>query len=201
MDFRILGPLEVCHGAAPVALGGDKQRAVLAILLLHPNEVVSADRLIDELWGESPPPGARRTLRAYVSKLRRAMAVKGASPGVDGDGEAEPAEGVVLTRGHGYLLEVAPGELDLDRLAAAPSNTVYGTPATTVLGHTVTLAEFAGYAALEWHSHAHDLAVSAGIDYYPKEMAPIKRALHRCIPSIPADRVSWARIVAGRVPW
>ena len=65
-----------------VALGGEKQRAVLAILLLHRNEVVSADRLIDELWGESPPAGARRTLRAYVSKLRRAMGANGASSAV-----------------------------------------------------------------------------------------------------------------------
>ena len=83
MDFRILGPLEVRDGSRPLALGGEKQRALLAILLLHRNEVVSADRLIDELWGESPPAGARRTLRAYVSKLRRAMVTNGASPAVD----------------------------------------------------------------------------------------------------------------------
>jgi DNA-binding SARP family transcriptional activator len=112
MDFRILGPLEVWDGGRPLALGGEKQRAVLAILLLHANEVVSADRLIDQLWGESPPPGARRTLRAYVSKLRRGLEI-------DGDSAGEPAEGVVLTRGHGYRLEVAPGALDLDRFAEA----------------------------------------------------------------------------------
>ncbi len=52
MDYRILGPLEVCDGDRTVGLGGDKQRALLAVLLLHRNEVVSADRLIDDLWGE-----------------------------------------------------------------------------------------------------------------------------------------------------
>jgi YVTN family beta-propeller protein len=119
MDFRILGPLEVHDGGRPLGLGGEKQRALLAILLLHRNEVVSADRLIDELWGESPPAGARQTLRTYVSKLRRAIATNGAAPAVAADFERNPDEGVLLTRGHGYVLKVLPGELDLDRFAEA----------------------------------------------------------------------------------
>ncbi len=119
MDYRILGPLEVRDGSRRLVLGGERQRAVLAILLLHRNEVVSADRLIDELWGEAPPAGARQTLRAYVSKLRRAMATNGATPAVDQGSEREPGDGVLLTRGHGYVLEVLPGELDLDRFAEA----------------------------------------------------------------------------------
>jgi YVTN family beta-propeller protein len=119
MDFRILGPLEVRDGDRPLALGGEKQRALLAILLLHRNEVVSADRLIDELWGESPPAGARQTLRAYVSKLRRAMAASGAAGAVGGNCEPKVQDGVLLTRGHGYVLEIAPGELDLDRFVEA----------------------------------------------------------------------------------
>ena len=82
MDFRILGSLEVRDGSRVLALGGEKQRALLAILLLHRNEVVPADQLIDALWGESPPAGARRTLRAYVSKLRKAMGANGASHGL-----------------------------------------------------------------------------------------------------------------------
>jgi predicted ATPase/DNA-binding SARP family transcriptional activator/Tfp pilus assembly protein PilF len=113
MEFRILGPLDVRDGSRPLALGGEKQRAVLAILLLRRNQVVSADRLIDELWGESPPPGARRTLRAYVSKLRRAMAPSGAAAAIGSDSKRNPGDGVLLTRGHGYVLEIAPGELDL----------------------------------------------------------------------------------------
>ena len=117
MDFRILGPLEVRDGGRTLALGGEKQRALLAILLLHRNQVVSADRLIDELWGESPPAGARRTLRAYVSKLRKAMSANGKSSAVASDPELEPGDGVVLTKAHGYVLQVAPGELDLERFA------------------------------------------------------------------------------------
>ena len=117
MDFRILGPLEVSDGSRPLALGGEKQQALLAILLLHRNEVVSADRLIDELWAESPPAGARRTLRAYVSKLRRAMGANGAWAGLPGESEHECVDGALLTRAHGYVLQVAPGELDLERFA------------------------------------------------------------------------------------
>ena len=117
MDFRILGPLEVRDGSRPLTLGGEKQRALLAILLLHRNEVVSADRLIDELWGESPPQGARQTLRAYVSKLRRAMGASGASPAVAGESNGAPGAGVLVTKAHGYVLRVASGELDLERFA------------------------------------------------------------------------------------
>ena len=68
MEFRILGPLDVVVDGRPVALGGSKQRALLAILLLHPNEVVSRDRLIDELWGSAPPETAATALRVHVSQ-------------------------------------------------------------------------------------------------------------------------------------
>jgi YVTN family beta-propeller protein len=116
MDYRILGPLDVRDGGRPVALGGDKQRALLAILLLHRNEVVSADRLIDELWGESPPASALRTLQAYVSRLRKALGANGVVPvPSDRNAAAGPGNGALMTRGHGYLLDVAAGELDLDR--------------------------------------------------------------------------------------
>jgi YVTN family beta-propeller protein len=116
MDYRILGPLQVADGDRPVGLGGDKQRALLAILLLHRNEVVSADELIDDLWGERPPPSAPRTLQAYVSRLRKALDSNGAVAGArDGDPSPGFSEGALLTRGHGYLLRVAGDELDLDR--------------------------------------------------------------------------------------
>jgi YVTN family beta-propeller protein len=116
MDYRILGPLEVSDDGRLVGLGGDKQRALLAILLVHANEVVSADRLIDDLWGESPPASALRTLQAYVSRLRKALDATGVVPAPSaGDPAAGSADGVLLTRGHGYLLRLAPGELDADR--------------------------------------------------------------------------------------
>ena len=108
MDYRVLGPLEVRDGDRSLGLGGDKQRALLAILLLHANEVVSADRLIDDLWGEQSPPTALRTLQAYISRLRKTLDDNG------GPSSASP-NGVLVTRGHGYLLRVEPGELDLDR--------------------------------------------------------------------------------------
>ena len=73
MEFRILGSLEVLENGHQVPLGGSKQRALLASLLLHANEVVSRDRLIDELWGASPPDTARTALQVYVSQLRKAL--------------------------------------------------------------------------------------------------------------------------------
>jgi DNA-binding SARP family transcriptional activator/ABC-type branched-subunit amino acid transport system substrate-binding protein/streptogramin lyase len=106
MDYRILGPMEVAGRDREVVLGGGRQRSLLAVLLLHPNAVVSSERLIDELWGDSPPPTAAKTVQVYVSQLRKALR--------DGD-----AEGPLLTRGHGYVLRVAPGELDLERFERA----------------------------------------------------------------------------------
>ncbi|MGH2840471.1 MAG: AfsR/SARP family transcriptional regulator, partial [Solirubrobacteraceae bacterium] len=73
LDFRVLGPVEVHDGDARLGLGGRKQRAVLSILLLHSNEVVSTERLIDMLWGESPPPTAATALQGYVSQLRKVL--------------------------------------------------------------------------------------------------------------------------------
>jgi YVTN family beta-propeller protein len=101
MDFRLLGPLEVWDRGRPLALGGTKQRALLAILLLHANEVVSRDLLMDELWGARPPRGAPHTLETYVSRLRKTL---------HADREGEP---VVVTRPPGYMLRVGFGELDL----------------------------------------------------------------------------------------
>ena len=73
MEFRILGPLEAWDEGGEVSLGGRKPRALLAALLLHPNEVVPADRLIDELWGEDSPERAAAALRVHVSRLRKAL--------------------------------------------------------------------------------------------------------------------------------
>jgi YVTN family beta-propeller protein len=99
MKFRILGPLEVRHdGEGRSPLGAGKQRAALAILLLHANEVLTTDRLIDELWGDRPPKAARKALQVYVAGLRKALGPQR-----------------IRTYGPGYRLEVAPGELDLDQ--------------------------------------------------------------------------------------
>jgi DNA-binding SARP family transcriptional activator/ABC-type branched-subunit amino acid transport system substrate-binding protein len=105
VHFRILGPLEVTDEGRRVELGGRKQRALLAILLLHANEVVSADTLIDELWGETPPATAAKTLQAHVSRLRRSINTNGRSD----------RESPLETRGLGYVLKVEPGQLDAQR--------------------------------------------------------------------------------------
>ena len=101
LDFRILGPFQVLDGDRSLALGGHKQRVVLAVLLLRRGEVVSRDRLIDELWGERAPASAVKTVQTYVSNLRKAL-----------------GNGLLLTRGHGYVLQVGPGQVDADRAEA-----------------------------------------------------------------------------------
>ncbi len=98
MQYRILGPFHVATDGAEVVVGSGKQRALLALLLLHANETVSTDRLIDQLWGETRATSSTKVLQNYVSKLRRLL-----------------GEGVLITRGRGYELRVEPGELDLDR--------------------------------------------------------------------------------------
>jgi YVTN family beta-propeller protein len=110
MDFRILGPLEVHDGDRELSLGGRQQRALLALLLLHANEVVPVDQIVDELWREAPPTSATKSLQALVSRLRRTL--EGQPSARNGDAGDN---GVVLTRAHGYLLTIAPGELDRDR--------------------------------------------------------------------------------------
>src|SRR5215208_5952130 len=103
MDFRILGPLEVLDEGRAVALGGSKQRALLALLVVHANETLSTDRLIDELWGERAPPTAAKSVQVHISRLRKALA------GAVQDG----AE--VVTRERGYELRVDPERVDSHR--------------------------------------------------------------------------------------
>jgi YVTN family beta-propeller protein len=106
MEFRILGPLEVCSEGRELSLGGAKQRALLAVLLLHANEVVSVDRLVDELWGDRPPATASKVVQVYVSQLRKALR---------GRRGRDEEERVLVTRPPGYMLRVEPGQLDVDR--------------------------------------------------------------------------------------
>ena len=73
-EFLILGPLEARLDGRPVVLRGAKQRALLAALLLYPGQVLSVERLIDDLWGEAPPQSAANALQVYVSQLRRRSA-------------------------------------------------------------------------------------------------------------------------------
>jgi DNA-binding SARP family transcriptional activator len=101
MEFRILGPLEVIEDDQSLPLGGARPRALLALLLTRPNQVVSTDRLVDQLWGASPPKTALNTLQHHVSQLRKLL-------GPDR----------IVTRPPGYEILVRPGELDLERFEA-----------------------------------------------------------------------------------
>ncbi|HEY3051093.1 MAG TPA: AAA family ATPase [Gaiellaceae bacterium] len=119
MEFRILGPLEVCSDGGPKGELAGKQRALLAVLLLHANEAVSTDRLIDALWGAEPPETAGKALQVYISRLRKFL---------------EPeASGLLVTRPPGYALDLGEHELDLDRFerlrAEAKQATADGNPA------------------------------------------------------------------------
>lgn len=88
MDFRLLGPLEVAEDGRLLALGGVKQRSLLALLLLHAGQVVSTDRLTAELWGDAPPATAAKSIQVYVSRLRRAL-----GPGSGNGGLSWPHRG------------------------------------------------------------------------------------------------------------
>ena len=96
LEFRLLGPLEVVGETGPVLLGGHKQRAVLASLLLEAGRVVSTDRLVDVLWGEQPPRTAATSLHNFISQLRKDL-------GAD----------MVETRAPGYVLSARPDQVDL----------------------------------------------------------------------------------------
>jgi len=102
MHFHLLGPVEVVCDGGPIALGGPKPRALLAILALEAGSTVSSERLIDGLWGDDPPPTAPKLVQLYVSHLRKAMAACG-------DSDA------IATRGRGYQLQVSRDRVDAAR--------------------------------------------------------------------------------------
>ena len=97
-SFRLLGSLEVEQGAKAVEIGGQKQRAVLAILALNAGRVVSTDRLVDLLWGEQPPKTAVTSLQNFISQLRKGLGAN-----------------LVVTKSPGYLLNVPADQVDVNR--------------------------------------------------------------------------------------
>ncbi len=101
LEFRLLGPVEAVVDGRPVALPAAKPRALLAVLLLDRNRVVSVGRLVEDLWGDEPPETATKALQGYVSQLRKALGAER-----------------LLTKPPGYSLRVEDGELDLDRFEA-----------------------------------------------------------------------------------
>src|SRR3954466_5647002 len=107
MEIRVLGHIEATIADRPVTLGGAKQRAVLAMLGLEANRPVTADRLIEGLWGEEPPASAAKMVQHYVWRLRKALA--------DEDAGAE-----IVTRGRAYELRIDRERVDVCRLERLP---------------------------------------------------------------------------------
>ena len=141
-EFRLLGPLEIVVGGNPVHLGAAKPRALLTLLLLQRNQVVSTDRLVDELWGDEPPARATKALQVYVSQLRKTL-------GPDR----------LVTRPPGYELRVGEGELDIDRFeqlaAAARERLAAGDAKAAVAGLREALALWRGPALGEFRSEPY----------------------------------------------
>jgi DNA-binding SARP family transcriptional activator len=101
IEVRLLGPLEVHGPEGRVQFTGARRRAVFALLALRTGKMVSRSALVDGLWGEDVPPTATKTLQGHVAKVRRALALAG-------------ADGVVLTREPGYLLDVTQVVVDVE---------------------------------------------------------------------------------------
>ncbi|MGH8973885.1 MAG: BTAD domain-containing putative transcriptional regulator, partial [Acidimicrobiia bacterium] len=105
MEFRILGPLQVIGAVRPAAVGGSRERTLLARLLVSANQVVSSERLLVDVWEGDPPEGASRALPVYVSRLRKVLRAAG-------------IEEAILTQPPGYVLRLEPGHLDAVRFEA-----------------------------------------------------------------------------------
>ncbi len=170
LAFLILGPFEVHLDGEPLALGGRQQRALLAALTLRANELVSSERLIDELWPEDPPDTADHLVHVYVSRLRKAL----------GD-EGRP---ILVTRPPGYQLVLERGQVDLDRfedhVAAARSATEDGRFAEASASLREALALWRGPALADVASESfaradaerlNELRVAATEDLMGSELA------------------------------
>ena len=152
LEFRILGPLEVRDGGTALPLGGTKPRALLAVLALHANQPVSAERLAVALWGEEVPPSAVKTVQVYVARLRKVL----------GDPDA------LVTTPAGYQLRVRPGELDAERF----ERQVVAARQALEDGRAQQAASQLREALAEWRGPP--LAELAGVPFAPAETARLE---------------------------
>ncbi|HTK17760.1 MAG TPA: BTAD domain-containing putative transcriptional regulator, partial [Acidimicrobiia bacterium] len=154
-EFKVLGPLEVRHRGELVRIKSQKQRTVLAILLLQANRVVGVDSIIDGLWGDDPPPTAGAALQVHVAKLRKALAA--------GD---EPS--VIATRPPGYVIAVEPESLDLMqfeelvRRGRSELQQAKATEASVLLGRALACWRGPALADVASEPFAHSAAVRLG---------------------------------------
>jgi DNA-binding SARP family transcriptional activator/basic membrane lipoprotein Med (substrate-binding protein (PBP1-ABC) superfamily) len=117
LELRILGPLELRSGASLLEVGGGKQRTLLATLLLRAGDIVGVETLVEELWGDRPPPSALHSLEVYVSRIRQLL---------DGTGPR------LVRRGAGYAIELSEASLDSQQFVALAAAVAADEPATTV---------------------------------------------------------------------
>ena len=167
MEFRLLGPLEASDDGTPVVLGGRKQRALLARLLLDANRTVAVERLVDDLWGDDAPDTAPKMVQIYVSGLRKAL----------------PATVPLRTRPPGYLIEVEPGQVDVERfrrlreegraaLDAEDASTASRRLAEALaLWRGPALAEFTEPFALSERAHLEELQLACVEDRIEADLA------------------------------
>src|SRR5580765_5806586 len=148
MEFRILGPLEIAADGA-LQLGGASQRALLVLMLLHANEVISSDRLLDELWPGGPPASGATALQVRVSQLRKALGP-----------EAERLEPMPP----GYVFRVRPGELDLDRFSRLIREADGADPGTAASTLRAALALWRGPALVEFAYESFAQAAIARVE-------------------------------------
>jgi DNA-binding SARP family transcriptional activator len=150
MEFGILGPLEVRDGSGLVRVPGVKERALLVDLLVHAGQVVSADRLIEDLWGDTPPGKPANALQGRVSGLRRALGPGGSK--------------LVVTSPPGYRLAVEPGWVDAARFEelVAQARRADGTEAVRLL--EAALALWRGPALAEFADRPWALAAAARLE-------------------------------------
>lgn len=162
--LRVFGGVRAIGRAGPVDLGGPKQRAVLALLLVDPNIVVSVDRIIDSIWGADAPGRAEVSVRGYISNLRKAL------------GAALDGEATIEFRDRGYVLLVDPDRIDLHRFEQAVSEgrplVASGDPAArTVLAAALELSADRPFGALADELHLDQ--VIAAIDQRRGEAAEL----------------------------
>ena len=161
VEFRILGPLEVRDGERVVPLGGARRRAVLGLLLLEANRVVPVDRLVDGVWGDDPPASAHASLQNHLFRLRRELGDR------------------LVTRAPGYVLRVAPGELDLERFRRLVEEANDAEPALAAerlrdalaLWRGPPLADLAAEPVGRAAAHLGELRLSAFEDRFDADLA------------------------------
>jgi DNA-binding SARP family transcriptional activator len=170
MELRILGPLEVVADGRTLDLGGARQRALLAILLLHRNEVVPADRVLEDLYGADQPATAAKSLQAHVSRLRKAL----------------PADRI-HTRGSGYVLETRADEVDADAFAR---HVDAGRTALEAGDTAEAEASFATGLALWRGTPLHDVAYES---FAQGEVARLEEERLVCVESLYEARLALGR--------